>query len=148
MTHIIKNDVSITGSITGGGNLSCDTIDSGTWTITMGDVTNAFTLSSEAGEYHRIGKMIFASGRVNWSGKGSATGNISVSLPFTPVGDRTIGTSGFASNITFNSQLVYVVGDRGLRFWQLNSGSVSTTLAASAFGPSGEIQFSCNFFVA
>ena len=60
------------------------TIKTGTWTPTMGDATNNFTLTKDAGFYSKIGDTVFITAYITWSSKGSATGQVNIkSLPFT-----------------------------------------------------------------
>lgn len=53
------------------------------YTPTMGDGANNFTLGAGRGDYCRVGPMLFVSMFAAWTGKGSATGAIELSIPFT-----------------------------------------------------------------
>jgi len=82
----------------------------GTWTVTMGDGTYNMTLnsSSSTGYYTRIGNIIHVNVNAAWISKGSASGTLEVSLPFTanatkmPAAAFVVGIClGFPSSDTF-----------------------------------------------
>lgn len=62
------------------------TITKGTYTPTVGDGTNNFTMNRQEGWYVRIGDFVNFSVWVDWASKGSATGAIRISLPFNIAG--------------------------------------------------------------
>jgi hypothetical protein len=74
--------VSSSGVTIGSGTRSPYFNEYGTWTPTLGDGTNNFTMSSQFGDYCRMGGLVFLNGRLSWSSKGSASGSIRLSMPF------------------------------------------------------------------
>ena len=143
------SDVNVTGGdLDVAGNLSANTIDSGTWTITIGDGTNSFTGTTQVGEYQRIGKMVFISGRISWTGKGSASGGIRLNLPLVCGSDRGMVTLGYTQNIFFTGFIVCSAnaGQSYIVFRDVISGSNPVSLTNTAFGTTGEVQFQMNYF--
>ena len=125
-----------------------------TYTPNIGSAGNNFTATNSgfyvAQAINSSHTMYNISIYLQWSGKGSASGNIIVSLPFTA------GTSlsyfnasiGYISGITYTNQLL-VFGDSGdasppvLQLYDANkAGSTSTVLTATAFSTAGQLRLS------
>jgi hypothetical protein len=123
----------------------------GTWTITMGDGTNNFTLSTNTGYYTRIGNMYYCTIHTIWTSKGSASGSIRINLPATinaSKSPRIVGTVGYMKGILFLTQLA-VIGSGGssyLTVWDLALlGGSPSQLTNTSFSGTGEFQTSVFF---
>ena len=150
MTHIIKNDVSIIG------NLTCATIDSGTYTPTIGSPTIAFSPfgATNYGYWQKVGKQYFVTGTIAWNGKNSAVAGdeINVSLPFTTSTDTSITysvTIGYVKGMNITTQLLATLGANAnfFKFVDLVSGGTPTTKIISDIAAVGDLRFSVNFYV-
>lgn len=119
---------------------------SSAYSPTMGDGTNNFILTTAAGRFNRVGSLVAVDIWCVWSSKGSATGNLRISLPFTigPNWRRCTLALGFFSGIPYTG-MVTVSGTNSTAFVQLISvteaGSAST-IACSAMATTGELQLS------
>lgn len=61
--------------------------------LTINDSTTGITYTARSADYVKIGKLVFVTGDIQLSDKGSSTGSVKITgLPFT-VGDRTSATS-------------------------------------------------------
>jgi len=124
----------------------------GTWTPKLGDGINIFTTSTATGNFTRIGNMYYCWIQIIWISKGSASGNITISLPETisSSSPRVAATPGYIQGITVSKQLV-IAGDGGtsfLNFWDFKLPIDGTTaLNEGKFEPSGELQLNCFFMV-
>ena len=108
------------------------------------------------GNYLVIGDLVYVTGRVQTNGAGSGTGDLGITLPFTP---RTANVQG---NIQFNGTLSYVTGFSGahphfafiqggiLQFRSMNmsNGGVSSAIASTAVTDSSDVGFSCVYIKA
>jgi hypothetical protein len=90
-------------------NNTVTTIKTGTYTPTIGDGTNNFTMSNANGWYSQSGDTVNFSAWLNWSGKGSATGAMRISLPFSIT-----GAGFYRSSVSFGSTtgLVWTVAGK------------------------------------
>ena len=128
----------------------------GSWTVTVGDGTNNFSISGGGvadGEYTRIGNVYHCWINYGWTSKGSASGNIRVSLPVATNGTTSprIGAAlGYLSGLTFSNQLVLMCngGDSYMTFYDLSkTGGGPTALTNTSFASSGFLQASVFFSV-
>ena len=100
-----------------------DDYEEGTWTMTVTDLTNDYTMSNSTGFYTKIGRVVYISGQPTTSSIGSASGVIYITgLPFTSVdnigartsvsvgstGGMSLGTAGFniATQISNNENFI------------------------------------------
>jgi hypothetical protein len=93
--------------------------------------------------------MYFANFQIVWTGKGSASGGIKISLPASPTsvngGTQSFTASiGFFSGITYTNQII-MLGDSGsgafLAIKDVNkAGGSPTDLTQTAFSTSGQIR--------
>lgn len=91
-------------------NTSNTTATQGTFTPTLGDATNDFTLSTALGWYSKICNMVWFTTFVAWSSKGSATGSCFLkSLPFT---STTAANYRGAAGISYNQGLVSTISGK------------------------------------
>lgn len=117
-----------------------------TYSPTIGDGTNNFTLSTANGYYLEIGPLVFFWAHVQWTALNSASGNVLVSTPI-PAGsipDRPVPNIGFISGINIGSGYFITCGiDSGTAsakpFVNDNNGFVAV-LQVSQCNSSGEIQ--------
>ncbi len=152
-TLVAGSTVKATNAILTDAHASNNFYAEGTWTITAGDGTNNFTLSTNTGYYTRQGNMYYCTLFAVWSSKGSASGNIRWSLPATlnnSKSPRAIGIIGYLNGVSQTTQLLVTA-----------SGSTSyctlyaTTLASGAAQPltntsysaAGEIQIAIYFSI-
>ncbi len=148
----IGGDLTVTGSLDAGsiGGI----VTTGTWTPTIGDGTNDFTTTTAVGEYRKIENQYFCNIRVIWNSKGSASGNIEISLPDTSIDDSVNGTIGISAGVTFDLSTGEMISAHGtgnsLNFYRVGSDTSATPvfLSDSSFGNFGEIHISVNFSVA
>ena len=124
----------------------------GSYTPTIGDGTNNFTNTGTTATYYiqQISAsryLIMVNIRVQWVSKGSASGNIKISLPSAPntILDFFNCSIGYFSGITYTNQLL-VFGDASAQNVQLfsasNAGLTPTQLTATAFSASGQLRLS------
>lgn len=122
-----------------------------TWAVTIGDGTNNFTTPTASGAYTRIGNQITIWVFINWSSKGSATGQVMVSLPFAISASiqRAVFTLGYVSNVTVLSPILISgsTGQTAISLYTFNSGSPPSSLTAIGFGGSGEIQITGTYYI-
>jgi len=127
----------------------------GTWTVVAGDGTHNLTpyLTTNTAYYTQIGNMIFININYSWTSKGSATGTLEVTLPFTASAAKFTGAAfnvgactGFPSTFNF-------VGAQGNQnknyayfFGYSNFGTVSA-VACSALASSGSIILSGTYSI-
>ena len=144
-THIIKNDVSITGELT------TTTIDSGTWTPNFGEPSNFFTPSSQTGQWTRIGQQIFFNAIVGWSDKGSAvSAPVVCTLPFTIGNSKVGGTVFWSDGVHFTNQIALAsgAGDIFLACVDLKpNGGSPTNITANNCDPTGNFQMNGTYWV-
>lgn len=116
------------------------------FTPTMGDGTNNFTLSVAKFHYLQIGKLIHFSTHITWTSKGSASGAIQVSLPHTLGAATTLYSfvPGFMDQVTTfpgtGAPLIYGAG--GLTYFGLagfQSGGSPIQLTDIYFANAGTI---------
>ena len=125
----------------------------GTWVGTMGDGTNNFTISgSSKFNFMRLGQQCNFNIVVIWSSKGSASGEIQITLPYTV--DATLQAGhcsiaiGFAQNITFTDQLAARASNGGsviLLLHVVSAGGTDSGMEDTAFGATGVIYLSGSY---
>lgn len=127
----------------------------GTWVATIGDGTNNFTTSLLVARYVLIGRECHVDVRITWTGKGSASGNIVVNMPFAPDGTGSF-RSGlgviYNTDITYNAAMntVSMRTTTSTNFNILESRDAATgaNLTDASFGTSGEFQISGTYKIA
>lgn len=113
-----------------------------TYSPTIGDGTNNFTMSTQAGWFIRVGRVVHFWTWVVWTGKGSASGNIEVSMPVAKSASifRAEYTLGANAGITWAQQLIlFQASSTGIGFTDLGT-SGTGTLTDADFAASGEVQ--------
>jgi len=133
-----------------------DLTETGTFTPTLGDGTNNYTLSTASGNYTRIGRQVTAYIAITWTSIGSAgaTGLQLGGLPY---------TSASATNFRAGANLAYVEGlDNSagkqiisdlllsrtyLIFYLINDNAAPTVLLANTSSSAGLLQLSISYMV-
>lgn len=116
--------------------------------LTAGDGTNGFTMSQQSGTYVRIGPLVYVSGIVAWTGKGSAVAGsdlVITGLPYTSVGINYTGTVGVISGTWTTSANMSVqfntAGTSFLNVYQNPVTGASTRVSCGLAPTSGGIRF-------
>lgn len=132
------------------------TVQYGSWTPSIGDGGNSFTLSTADGKYTRIisgnGSTYYCSVRLMWTNLNGATGNVRVSIPAPISTSKNASTScviGYVSGVILSRQMIGV-GDtisQVIFLEQLQGAGVPPVIltAAADFAASGEIQLNFSF---
>lgn len=122
--------------------------DTGTYGPTMvgGTTAGTTTYVIQEGEYVRIGRAVFCSGRVNWTAA-TGTGDARISLP--SVVGATYRSTGslFVDGITFGGsgvQMLVVPGTQYFTMYTPASNAAATLLTVEA---AGLVIFSLTYFV-
>ncbi len=95
------NAASLTGTIAQA-NLGA----SGTYIPTLGDGTHNFATGINSGYYAKFGNLVYFEAWLTSSGKGSASGNLVISLPFTNQSSRPAFNFAYMTGITNATQIV------------------------------------------
>jgi hypothetical protein len=142
------------------GQDTLDQYDEGVWTPTLQDSSasdgEGQTYSSQDGEYTRIGRVVFVSGKVTISSKGTLTGNNSAriaGLPFAAAaGTRGTLVINFADSMGLaaagQSMVGYIVGGNShslLYVWDSTAGTTLQTI--DDIDSTMAIEFSGTYFV-
>lgn len=109
-----------------------DDYEEGTWTPTLAfnGASTGITYTTQAGNYIKIGKLVFVQGRVIISSKGSSTGSASIrSLPFTATGQYFPGPVGFYTGFSGLTSTPVVYAEASNTFLNVMHGG-ATTIAA------------------
>jgi hypothetical protein len=120
-----------------------------TYTPTIGDGTNNFTVSSSIGNYFQVGPLVFVSTNITWTGKGSAVAGsgLVVSLPVA-VGSsisRVSGCIGQSTGIGFTGSMLEiraVSGGSNINFEGFSNTGTVTAVTISQVATSGNLQCS------
>src|SRR6185437_3908100 len=127
-------------------NSSPNFFSTGTFNSFIGDGSKFFTLTVNNCEYTTIGNMIFASIWLQWSSKGSTSGNILVALPAAINAVswlRLCGTVGFCTGVTYSNQLILTGSSSNayMAIYDANkSGGSPTALTNTSFSTNGIFQ--------
>ncbi len=120
----------------------------GSWSALMQAGGNAFTLSTNACTYQKIGNLVYISAELIWTSKGSASGVVTVSLPFAASlarNARIMFTVGLITNIGYTHTLLVAASGGNQAVLFRDAGNTTSTssidLTDSAFGSTGQIQF-------
>jgi len=131
-----------------------DLTETGTFTPTLGDGTNDYTLSTATGNYTRIGKQVTAYINITWTDLGSAGGTILRvgGLPYAAT-----SAAGFRAG----TNLAYVDGlDNGagkqitgwlaasvdyISFYLINDNAAPSSLLANSSNSTGILQLSVSY---
>ena len=144
-------NVIVGGGLNVTGQLQCTSILSGTWTPTISfSVSGALTETTQIGEWSRIGKKIFFSVRIVWSGHSGTppNGNATINLHTTVTGDRLHASFGYLRGVTFSNMLLVTenTGSSVLRMFDSVSAGVPLDLNQTNFtNIQGEMQISGHF---
>ncbi len=114
---------------------------------TIGDGTDNFTMSIQDGYYVLVGNLVYFEIRLDWTSKGSAisTSSLRISLPFTVASERVGFSLAYLTGFTFNNQLTAGAnnGASYLLLYNLsNSGGSPSNETVADCATSGEIQVS------
>lgn len=113
--------------------------------LTLGDGTNNFTVSSQSSTYVLIGSSYLLTGDVSWNSKGSvgALSTIRIgNLPVATLGTRAIGALSIDSGVSAASARIYGnSGDAYLRLCVNNGLGAVSDLSAASFAGSGTLAF-------
>jgi len=120
---------------------------------TLGDGTNTFTMTTQTGSYYKIGHVYLVNVDIVWTGKGSASSGSSTraSLP-AAIGASNTRVScaiGYANGISFTGSYLVASGTNGNSYITFNGFSntgTPTGVTVSQFGTAGELQFSCTYW--
>jgi hypothetical protein len=119
----------------------------GTWIPTIGDGTNVFTpAGTTLGSYVRFGSIVFITRCImDWSSKGSASGTVRLSLPFTSLHESALSLS-YVNSVTFGATEVVTLrtapGQSYATVTKVVSAGAASNIAAADFTASGVISFS------
>jgi hypothetical protein len=167
-TFVLQGGVSSTGvgiafpadQTTVGASTNANTLDDyeeGTWTMTVTDLTNNYTMSNSTGFYTKIGRVVYISGQPTTSSIGSASGVIYVTgLPFTCVnnigartsfsigvtGGMSLGTAGFNITTEINNNENFI----RLGFFNSTGGTSQLTTTQWPTGANRFITFGGFYF--
>jgi len=106
-----------------------DDYEEGSWspTLTFGGATTGITYAQQTGSYIKVGQMVFVSGRIDLSNKGSATGAADIrSLPFT-ISAVGAGSVGFQRSAAPSNKQVMLTFDTSTSFIIRYSNGVTTS---------------------
>jgi hypothetical protein len=132
-----------------------DDYEEGTWTPTIIATTNDHTYTLAAGQYIKIGKAVFLTGRISINSAGTTSGSCKVgALPFTALDDlgyggtihfgqaasMNMGTAGYHISATLNGNDVTA----SMRLWDAAAGV--TSLQFSEISAGASMQFSGLYF--
>lgn len=123
-------------------------VRTGTWVPTVGDGTNLFTLTTALGYYSRIGDTVFFSTSIVWTSKGSASGAIRISAPFTCFSDSTnyrgSPTVSFSNGIAFASGMLAAQMSGNTAYFVLanilQAGTAPTAITDANCSAAGSLQ--------
>ena len=154
--NLTVTNLSASGVVTTNGSSALTSVASASsYTPTIGDGTNNFTVSSAIGNYFQIGPLVFVHMNISWTGKGSASsGSVAqISLP-SAIGaslSRASGCIGQSTGIGFTGSMLEIRAASGSSAASLegfsNTGTV-TAVTVSQFATSGNLQcFFCYWTV-
>lgn len=132
---------------TGAGSLPFNTYIGQTWTPTLGDGTNNVGTTTATGYYYRLTGFVAFTAWIVWNSKGSASGNIRLSLPIA-IGaswPRAIATVGYASGVTYTGQFMLSGNQPNTylgMFYQTEAGANTTMTCTTNLAAAGELQVS------
>lgn len=119
-----------------------DDYEEGTWTATLGDGTNNYTVNSQTSTYTKIGRLVYVRTSLTWNSIGSAgASQLRIGgLPFA-VGSGShaanIGSvTGFDTTATLNPITAYVQAS-SIFFERVNDNAAPTALPANGSSASG-----------
>lgn len=121
-------------------------------TITFGGASTGMTYTTQAGSWTKIGNLVFVTGRIVLSAKGSSTGVARLANLPVAVGASNAsggGMVGPVANITFGGQLaIYAVASATtLGLAKNTSGGAAVDLTDADFTNTSDITFSCIYRV-
>ena len=149
--NVTLNGQSANGLVTTDGSKVLTTITSPTsWTPTIGDGVNNFTVSQATGAYYRLGPLVWSTGQIVWTGKGSANpaGALILSLPVTQGASSPLAACsfGFSQGIGFTgSQFEGYINTSSAQIILTgfsNTGVLSSILVSNA-ATTGNIVYTC-----
>jgi len=129
-----------------------DDYEEGTVTVTIGDGTNNYTISSQVCDYTKLGRVVVARLTVNWSSIGSAgAGQLRIGgLPLTASSGSHAGSIGSAVGLdytaTLNPIICYAQG-ADVFFERVNDNAAETHLAANGSSATGGVSLTVTYSV-
>lgn len=121
------------------------------YTPTLGDGTNNFSMTGVSGHYVLIGNTINFWIRFNWSSKGSASGAIVASLPVAVSSSipNPSFTIGYTDGITFNSGISAfgTASSSNISLFTLTTGSFGVSLTDADFTATGYLLISGSYMI-
>jgi hypothetical protein len=129
-----------------------DDYEEGTFTPTLGDGTNNFTLTSQTGLYTKVGNLVFIAVGIIWSSIGSAgTSSLRVgALPFTvnnsvKHGGHLAGGSGLDVTASGKQIVAECQGGNEIRFAYVEDNATFTPLPANSCSATGSLGLSITY---
>lgn len=138
--NLVSTATTGTGSITKSSGLT-------SYTPTIGDGTNNFTGVTSVGSYETMGDMTYFTAWVQWTGKGSASGNLRISLPaaINATSARYAFSLGSTNGIGITTQRSLSAGGDSSNayawIWKNTTGT-SAVIQVSDCATAGEVQIS------
>lgn len=148
-TGLNLSGLSASGIVTTDGSKNLATVAAGTsFTPTIGDGTNNFTMTLQTGNYYRLGPLIIATAQVTWSSKGSATAGsqIVVNLPVSSSAHYYGCSIGYSQGIGFTGntlELIAIASSTTAQFSGFSTGGVVTPTTVSQASASGNVVYTC-----
>jgi hypothetical protein len=129
-----------------------DDYEEGTWTPSFVFTSGSATYSLQSGSYVKVGRLVTVSAIIVLSNRSTASGNVSVDLPFNCQGVSPTNYWNMyysSNNITLNGydisgQLGGAITNRLNFYNQVTAGS-KTSLDAGQFSNSTELIFTCTY---
>jgi hypothetical protein len=132
-----------------------DDYEEGTFTPTLGDGTNNYTLDRALGWYTKIGNMVFVDIDCRWTSIGSAgAGQLTCkTLPFTSnatTGYEAGGGIGYFDDLdttaTLNQIMAYIgANSTAITFYRAADNAAAANVPANSSGATGEVGFSISY---
>ena len=117
-----------------------DVLRDTTWTPTLGDGTNNFTLTTAVGKYQQFGNIVKGHFNLTWSSQGSASGDLEISLPQS-ADDGHISLHLY-DTLTYPASVLQIAGECKLlvgKLYGLKSNAARVTVQCSDFGSTGSL---------
>jgi len=128
---------------------SLDDYEEGTWTptITFGGAAVSVSYGSVVGHYTKVGRVVYISGFITLSDKGSSTGQAKVSgLPFSAGYYSGIGIAEF-NNISYANNITGSLYSSDISLWEHTEAGTRTTITDGNFTDTSNMTFSATYHV-
>jgi|SRR5262245_656065 len=132
-----------------------DDYEEGTFSASLGDGTNNYTLNINVCSYVKIGRQVTLAGFIAWNSIGSAgAGQLRMGFPFTIGGASGMGygaahgyLSGFDLTATLNALSIDVFqGETIVRFYRAADNAAPTAIPANSSSATGALEFTITYF--